>query len=75
MIPAINPNYNAELPTDLENNYPFIQTQFTETAYCVDVLWSSEPDVNWSNYEIKIPISPLMIHHNQQQILIIFLHF
>jgi hypothetical protein len=62
MIPAINPNYNAELPTDLENNYPFIQTQFTETAYCVDVLWSSEPDVNWSNYEIKIPISPLMIH-------------
>lgn len=62
MVPAINPNYNLELPTNLETNYPYMQVQFIETKYCVDVLWAYEPLEAWSEYEVKIEISPLMIH-------------
>jgi len=62
IVPAMNPDYNVELPTNPETNYPFMEVAFAETKYCVDVLWASEPLESWSTYEIKVPISPLMIH-------------
>jgi hypothetical protein len=62
MVPAKNPNFNPELPVNLDTNYPLMQVAINETQYCVDVLWANEPQQDWAQYEIKIVPSPLMIH-------------
>jgi hypothetical protein len=62
MVAAPNPNFNKDLPLNIDTNYPLMEVPFTETTYCVDVLWSNEPSQDWASYEIKVPVSQLMIH-------------
>lgn len=62
MIPVQNPNFNPELPINADTNYPLMQIPINESLYCIDVLWTNEPNENWTPYEIKVAVNDFMIH-------------